>query len=83
MRIPGAELTGAWAPEQRAALGRRLLTSAGFEVVPLADIAFRVAELAAAEHLGATLMVWEGDDGPNIRATALQLRIPYRTLATI
>ncbi len=93
---PGGKLTGSWAPEQRTALGRQLLSPAGFEVLPLAEIAFRVAELAAAhrlsslgaeavaaaEHLGATLLVWDGDDGPNIRSAATHLRIPYRTLAT-
>lgn len=90
----GGQLTGGWTPEQRLALGRRLLDPAGIEFVPLPQIAIRVAELgevhrlsslgaeavSAAEHLGATLAVWDGDDGVNIRRGARAVGVPYRTI---
>jgi hypothetical protein len=57
-------------------------------------IGYRVAELAgsqrvstlgaeavaAAEHLGASLCVWDGDDGPGIREAARANRVTYRTI---
>ncbi len=63
------------------------------EVVPIRLLAHRMAQLAddhrlstlgaeavaAAEHLRAPLCVWEGDDGPGIRAAAR--RAGYRTIA--
>jgi hypothetical protein len=65
------------------------------EVVPMQQLAFRMAELAdhyrlstlgaeavaAAEHLRAPLCVWAGDDGPAIRAAAKSLKLRYRTFA--
>jgi len=37
--------------------------------------------VAAAEHLGSPLCVWEGDDGPGIRAAAAAVGIRYRVIA--
>jgi hypothetical protein len=36
--------------------------------------------LAAAEHLRAPLVVWDGDDGPAIRAAAAALGAGYRVV---
>ena len=58
-------------------------------------LAFRMAEIAAehrvstlgaesvaaAEGLGAPLCVWEGDDGPGIRAAMADLGLEYRTIS--
>jgi hypothetical protein len=57
-------------------------------------LAFRMAEIssahrvstlgaeavAAAEHLGARVCVWEGDDGPGIRSACAANRIRYDPL---
>lgn len=79
----GGSLTGSWPPAQRLALGRQLIVLPDeIEVVPMRNLAFRMAELAAsrrlsnlgaeavaaAEHLAGPLCVWAGDDGPYIRA---------------
>ena len=92
---PGAALTGSWPIEQRRVLGQRLLTLPhGIEVVPIRLLAYRMAEIAdsnrvstlgaeavaAALHLGAPLCVWEGDDGPGIRAATAALDATYRTV---
>jgi hypothetical protein len=92
----GGRLTGSWPAERRRALGRTLLVlPEAITVVPIRSLGFRVAELAeahrlstlgaeavaAAEHLGAPLVVWDGDDGPNIRAAAAALGRPYRTIS--
>lgn len=92
----GGALTGAWAPEQRRELARRLLSLPDeIRVVPMRAIAFRMAEIAgahrvstlgaeavaAAEALGGPLCVWEGDDGPGVRGAASALGVTYRTLA--
>jgi len=37
--------------------------------------------VAAAEHLHAPLCVWEGDDGPGIRAAAAASGADYRTIS--
>ncbi len=56
-------------------------------------IGYRVAEIAhdhrvstlgaeavaAAENLGASLCVWDGDDGPGIRKAARAVGVSYRT----
>lgn len=88
----GGKLTAGWTTERRQALGRRLLVlPQTMVVVALRSLAFRVAELAdlhrlstlgaeaiaAAEHLGAPLVVWDGDDGPSIRTAASILGIGY------
>lgn len=91
----GGRLTGSWPPERRRALGQALLELPGvITVIPLRSLGFRVAELAethrlstlgaeavaAAEHLDAPLVVWDGDDGPRIRQAATALGIVYRTI---
>lgn len=91
----GGALTGAWNPEQRRALGERLVAlPTEIEVVPMRTLAFRMAELAslhristlgaeavaAAENLEAPLCVWSGDDGPGIRGAMEALGQEYRTI---
>ena len=91
----GGALTGAWSPEQRRALGSRLVAlPADVEVVPMRTLAYRMAELAdayrvstlgaeaiaAAEHLDSPLCVWSGDDGPGIRDAMEALGQDYRTV---
>ena len=63
-------------------------------IVPMRLIGFRMAEMAAthrvstlgaeavaaAEHLGAVLCVWDGDDGPGIRAAARSTGVTYQTI---
>lgn len=92
----GGRLTGSWSNERRQALGRTLLTLPhAITVVPMRSLAFRMAELAeayrlstlgveavaATEHLTAPLCVWEGDDGPRIRAAAAAVGASYRTIS--
>ena len=87
----GGRLTGSWPAERRRALGRALLVlPAAIEIVPMQSLAFRMAELAdvyrlstldaeavaAAEHLNCPLVVWQGDDGPGIRAAAARSASP-------
>jgi hypothetical protein len=91
----GGALTGAWPAEQRRELGRQLATLPhDIEVVPIRELAYRMAEIsdsghvstlgaeavAAALHLDAPLCVWEGDDGPGIRAAARSRNAVYRTV---
>lgn len=92
----GGALTGSWPVEERRALGRSLLAlPPHVHVVPMQTLVYRMAEIAArhhvstlgaeavaaAEHLGAALYVWEGDDGPGIRGAARSVGAPYRTVA--
>ncbi len=92
----GGRLTGSWPVERRQAMGRTLLVlPESVTVVPIRAFGFRIAELtgahrlstlgaeavAAAEHLGGPLVVWEGDDGPAIRAAALSVAGGYRALS--
>lgn len=92
---PGGALTGSWDAERRRALGVRLVTVPdSIEVVPIRDLAFRMAEIAdahrvstlgaeavaAAENLTAPLCVWGGDDGPGIRSAMASLDGDYRTI---
>lgn len=89
-------LTGSWSNERRQALGRTLLTLPDvITVVPMRSLAFRMAELAepyglstlgaeavaATERLAASLSVWEGDDGPRIRAAVAAVGVSYRTIS--
>jgi hypothetical protein len=91
----GGALTGSWSPERRRELGRRLLElPESIVIVPMRLIGYRMAELAggrrmstlgaeavaAAEHLGASLCVWDGDDGPEIREAARATGVTYRTI---
>jgi hypothetical protein len=92
----GGALTGSWPTEQRRQLGRRLTElPESVQVIPMRALAYRMAEIAdahrvstlgaeaaaAAEHLRAALYVWEGDDGPGIRAAVTAVGAPYRTIA--
>ena len=91
----GGTLTGNWSPERRRELGRRLLElPETILILPMRLIGYRTAELAenqrlstlgaeavaAAEHLGASLYVWDGDDGPGIREAARATGVKYRTI---
>jgi hypothetical protein len=91
----GRALTGWLSDAQRQVLGRSLTTlPETIEVVPMRVLAYRMAELAAdhgvstlgaeavacAEHLGAPLCVWEGDDSARIRSGARAVGTPYRTI---
>lgn len=92
----GGQLTGSWPRERRRALGRTLLAlPEKITVVPMRLLGFRVAELAdlhrlstlgaeavaSAEHLAGPLVVWEGDDGPRVRAAATAIGAAYRTIS--
>ena len=92
----GGALTGAWPVEQRRELGRSLLALPDtVHVVPMRLLAYRMAEIAdaqpvstlgaeaaaATEHLAGVLFVWEGDDGPGIRAAVTSVGAQYRTVA--
>ncbi|HEX3794892.1 MAG TPA: hypothetical protein VHV57_10375 [Acidimicrobiales bacterium] len=91
----GGKLTSGWSIERRRDLGRRLLElPESVLILPMRLIGYRVAEVAdsqrvstlgaeavaAAEHLGATLCVWDGDDGPGIRAAAKAVSVTYRAI---
>ncbi|HXH56261.1 hypothetical protein [Iamia sp.] len=91
----GGALTGTWPSQRRRALGAGLVTlSEHIQIVPIRTLAYgmalvadahRVSSLgaeavAAAGHLGAPLCVWEGDDGPSIRAAMAALGADYRTI---
>lgn len=91
----GGQLTRSFSDEQRRALGRALVTLPDdIEVLPMRDLAFRMAEIApghplsalgaeavaAAERLDAPLCVWSGDDGPHIRAAAAAVGVGYRSI---
>jgi hypothetical protein len=95
MSARGGALTGSWPVEHRRELGRALLAlPEAVQVVPMRALVHRMAEIAdaqrvstlgaeaaaAAEHLGATLCVWEGDDGPGIRSAVGAVGAPYRTV---
>ena len=92
----GGTLTGSWSSERRRALGRTLIAlPASVEVVPMRFLTYRMAEIcnvqrvstlgaeavAAAEHVNATLCVWDGDDGPAIRSAAAASSVRYVTIA--
>ena len=92
----GGALTGSWDSDQRRALGKRLLTvPERIEIIPIRLLAHRMAEIAdghrvstlgaeavaAAEQLNAPLCVWDGDDGPGIRAAMEALAGDYRTIS--
>jgi hypothetical protein len=91
----GGALTGSWSTERRRALGSKLLSLPNsVDIVPMRALSYRMAEIAgdhrvstlgaecvaAAEYLGAPLCVWEGDDGPGIRAAMDHLDLRYLTV---
>ena len=51
-----------------------------FRIDYLPDPALGAEAVAAAEHLDATLCVWDGDDGPGTRAAARAAGVDYRTV---
>ena len=92
----GGALTGSWPASARRELGRRLVALPDdIAVVPMRTLAFRMAELAdihrlsalsaeaaaASEHLDAPLCVWNGDDGPRLRAAVASIGGEYRTIS--
>ena len=92
----GGTLTGGWSAEHRRELGRRLLVlPESILILPIRLIGYRVAEVAgtqrlstlgaeavvAAEQLGASLCVWDGDDGPGIRQAARAAGVTYRAIS--
>ena len=91
----GGRLTGGSSEALRRELGGRLLgLPESIAILPMRLIAYRVAELAhdhkvstlgaeavaAAENLGASLCVWDGDDGPGIREAARATGVTYRAV---
>jgi len=92
----GGQLTGRWSIEQRRALAQRLVQlPESIQVVAIRRIGFRMAELAdahrlstlgaeaiaACEQVSGSLCVWEGDDGPAIRAAARAAGVTYVVVA--
>lgn len=92
----GGAITGSWSAERREQAAQALVAlSPDIEVLPLRQLAFRMAELArdhqlsalgaeavaATEALGGRLCVWEGDDGRNIRACCEAVGVGYRAIA--
>jgi hypothetical protein len=92
----GGQLTGNWSLARRRALGQRLLQLPdSILILPMRLIGYRMAELAAshrvstlgaeaiaaADHLAGPLCVWDGDEGPRIRAAAAATQISYRTVS--
>ena len=85
-----------WEPEQREAIVTSLIDLPdAFEVVPMRELAWQMGVLvseytglstlgseavAAAEALGATVLVSERDESPGMRRCCDALRIRYRTL---
>ena len=91
----GGTLTGSWPRSARRELGRQLLDlPSDIDVVPVRNLAYRMAELAdahqlstlgaeavaASEHFSAPLCVWAGDDGPRIRSAICRLDGDYRSI---
>lgn len=92
----GGSLTGSWPLVARRSLARRLVMFGDdIEIVPMRQLAFRMAELAdayrlsslgaeavaAAEQLDAPLCVWSGDDGPRIGAAMAGISAKCRLIA--
>jgi len=92
----GGNLTRNWSADRRRDLGRQLLElPESIVILPMRMIGYRVAELtdsqristlgaeavAAAERLGASLCVWEGDDGQGIREAARVTGVTYQTIS--
>jgi hypothetical protein len=89
-------LLGDWTPEERAAIvGSLVALPAQFAVIPMRDLAWAMAmvaaqntglstlgseAVAAADALDATILVSARDDGPGIRRCCLSRGIRYRAL---
>lgn len=89
-------LLGTWStPRLEAARPDLLELRRSTTIVPMADLAWDIGELvqrhalstigaeciASARALGAEIWVWEGNDGPKVRAAASAHRVPYKTVA--
>jgi hypothetical protein len=90
-------LLGGWDPDERGALFAALVALPDeFEVVPMRDLAWRMGELiaehrglstlsseavAAAEYLGARVLVSSRDESPGMRDACRSLRLRHATLA--
>jgi hypothetical protein len=95
-RQGGGALLGSWSGEERDALIAGLVALPGVvAVLPMTQLAWRMGQLirdngalstlgaeavAAAEFLGARVLVSSLDDGPGIRNACVALRISYKTL---
>ena len=93
----GGALLGSWDPDERGALIAALVALPDeFEVVPMRDLAWRMGQLvakhrglstlgseavAAAEHLGARLLVSSRDESPGMRDACRSLQLRHTTLA--
>ena len=95
-RQAGGALLGGWPEAERQALVAGLMAlPSSVHVVPMRELAWRMAELAAAhgglstlgaeaiaaaESLGGRLLVSARDDGPGIRRCCAQLSLRYETV---
>jgi hypothetical protein len=93
----GGAFLGGWDPTERDALMAALVALPdAFEVVPVRDLAWRMAQLsaehrglstlsseavAAAEFLGARVLVSSRDESPGMRGACGSLQLRYATLA--
>lgn len=92
----GGALTGSWSQARRQQAASRLVAlPPAVDILPMRSIAVRMAELArdhrisalGAEAVAATemrdgrLCVWEGDDGPAIRACCESLGVAYQVIS--
>jgi hypothetical protein len=93
----GGALLGGWDPTERDALVAALVALPNeFEVIPMRELAWRMGQLvsqhrglstlgseavAAAEALGARLLVSSRDDSPGMREACRVLRLRYATVA--
>jgi hypothetical protein len=93
----GGALLGGWDPEERGALIAALVALPDeFEVVPMRILAWRMGELiaehrglstlgseavAAAEYLGARVLVSSRDESPGMRDACRSLQLRHATLA--
>jgi len=91
----GGALSGRWSAARRRELAEQLsVLPDSIAVLPMRSLAFRMASIAedhrvstlgaeavaAAEALEAKLAVWDGDDGPRIRAAADATGVQYLTV---
>ena len=94
----GGALTGPWSPAERERAVRALLELPDdIEILPMQDLAPRMAELArdyrlstlsaeaivAAEVWNGPLCVWERDAGPNTRACCEAVGVRYQLIGRV
>jgi len=93
----GGALLGGWDPAERGALVAALVALPDeFEIVPMRDLAWRMGQLiaehhglstlsseavAAAEYLGARVLVSSRDESPGMRDACRSLHLRHGTLA--